>query len=432
MKRFITYTAISLFTLQAARSQDNIYPAAKQTQTIALTNAVIHTGTGKVINNGTLIFENGLITFVGETKDGPVMSNPVDLKGQHIYPGLINAGGGLGLSEIESVRSTRDNTELGTLNPSVRSIIAYNTDSRIINTLRSNGILLSMVVPQGGLISGSSSVVQLDAWNWEDAAYQTDNGIHINMPSLEIRSNPFGPGRQPTDADPLKQAQENIAMIKQFFREAAAWIKEAKHGQENLKYDAVRGLFEQKQQLFVHCNGIKEMLSAIDFQKEFGFRVVIVGGSESWQIAGLLKENNIPVIFIQTHSLPSMADDDVDQPFKTPALLQKAGVLFCIANGATWQQRNLPFQAGTAASYGLSREEALAAISSNAAKILRIDNRTGTLEEGKDANILVSQGDLLDMKTSIITQAYIQGRTINLSNKQTQLFERYKQKYGFF
>jgi len=173
------------------------------------------------------------------------------------------------------------------------------------------------------------------------------------------------------------------------------------------------------------------MLLAIDFVKDLGLEVVIVGGSDSWQIADLLKQNNIAVILNEEHSLPTLEDDDVDQPYKTAAMLQKAGVLFSLTdNDAQTRGRNLPFNAGTTVAYGLTKEQALQAITLNAAKILGIDKTTGSIEVGKDANLVLSEGDILDMKSSIITAAYIQGREINLSNKQTQLYERYKYKYG--
>jgi hypothetical protein len=336
--------------------------------------------------------------------------------------------------EVPSVRATIDGTELGEINPNIRSIVAYNTESKVTNTLRPNGILLANIIPDGGLISGSSTVVQLDAWNWEDAAYKMDNGIHFNMPSLLARPQRgrggFGGGQQP-QADPVKRGLEQIESVKAFFREAKGYLAEAAHESTNLKFEATRGLFSKKQKMYIHCNIVKEMLLAVDFVKEFGFDVVIVGGSDSWQMADLLKQNNIAVILQQLHSLPTMVDDDIDQPFKTPALLQKAGVLFSINDDdENSRNRNLAFNAGTAAAYGLSKEEALSAITLSAAKILGIDDKTGSVEVGKDANIIVSDGDLLDMKSNIVSYAFIQGRQIDLNNKQKQLFEKYKYKYG--
>ncbi|HTD94468.1 MAG TPA: amidohydrolase family protein, partial [Chitinophagaceae bacterium] len=205
---------------------------------------------------------------------------------------------------------------------------------------------------------------------------------------------------------------------------------EPSHAESNLKFAAVKGLFEKKQKLYVHANTIKQILVALDFVKEFGFDMVIVGGSDSWQVADLLKKHNVSVILQEPHSLPTMEDDDVDQPYKTAALLQKAGVLFSISddNGET-RGRNLAFNAGTAAAYGLTKEEALQAITLNAAKILGVSDRAGSLEVGKDANIVISEGDILDMRTSIITDAFIQGRKIDLTDKQKQLNQKYSEKY---
>ncbi len=293
----------------------------------------------------------------------------IDAKGKQVYPGLISSNTDLGLKEVtEGVRGTNDYNEIGEINPSIRSIVAYNTDSKVINVLRSNGILLANIIPQNAdpgskpLITGTSSVVQLDAWNWEDAAYKMDGNIHFNMPSLEPRSNrPEQPSvNQPPQPDPVKAALNQIEKVKNFFREAKGYLNEATHKQTNLKFEATKNLFTKKQKLFIHCNAVKEMLLAIDFENEFGFNVVIVGGRDSWQIADLLKKNNIAVILETTHALPLTADDDVDQPFKTPYRLQKAGVLFAICDGdETTRGRNLMFDAGTAAAYGLTKEEAL-------------------------------------------------------------------------
>ena len=253
------------------------------------------------------------------------------------------------------------------------------------------------------------------------------------MPSFISRPNRFAIflGLPVDRTDPTKQALEKVDEIKTFFRQAKAYFEEASHKETNLKFEAAKGLFGKKQKLFVHADQVKQMLIAIDFAKEFGFDVVIVGGSESFLIADLLKQNNIAVILQQMHELPATEDDDFDQPYKTPGQLQKAGVLFAINDSHEESRfRNLMFNAGTAAAYGLTKEEALQSITLNAAKILGINDRTGSLETGKDANIVISDGDILDMRSSIITKAFIQGREVSLDNKQTQLYERYKYKYG--
>ncbi|CAN5723269.1 amidohydrolase [soil metagenome] len=410
-----------LVTIITTNAQETIYPAPAQQGTIALTHATIHVGNGQVLEDGMILFSNGKIVDVRKT--APIADiKVIDCSGKHIYPGLISAATNLGLNEIGAVRSTRDEYELGNINPNVRSVIAYNTDSKIINTVRNNGILLANVIPNGGIISGSSSVMQLDGWNWEDAAYKMDGGIHFRMPYMV---------RYSENNDPMTDALKNIEEVRNFFRGAKAYFDESKHEHTNLKFEAVKGLFNKSQTFFVHCELVKEMMIAVEFAKEFGFKTVIVGGSDSWKITDYLKENNIAVIVNQMHSLPNMQDDDVDLPYKLPYLLQQAGVSYCISDqDEMTRYRNLPFNAGVAAGYGLTKEQALQAITLNAAKILGIDSRTGSIETGKDANIVVSNGDILDMKTNTIVYAFIQGRQLNLDDKQKQLYEKYKYKYS--
>lgn len=428
MRKLLFINILLLVLVAGVSAQDDVYPAKEYKGLLFIKNATIHVGNGQIIENGTIQVNNGRIEKVG--KDIPIPVDDVkvfDVKGKQVYPGLILSASDVGIREIggNAVRGSNDFFELGDYNTNVRSIVAYNADSRIPGTLRANGILLANSIPQGGLLPGASSVVQLDAWNYEDAAYKTDVGIHFNMPSLLSRQ-----GRQQSP-DPVKQGLENIEEVKQFFRQAKAYLNETVHKETNLKFEATRGLFGKKQKFFVHCEIVREILIAIDFAKEFAFDVVLVGASECYQVADLIKQNNIAVILRQEHSLPTLDDDDIDQPFKTPAILQKAGVLFALNDeDESTRYRNLPFNAGTAVAYGLTKEQALTAITLNAAKILGIDDRTGSIEVGKDANIIVCEGDILDMKTSIVTDAFIQGRKVSLENKQTQLYERYKTKYG--
>lgn len=435
-KSFLYIGILSLVLSSKAIAQDDVYPAPKQSKKTAITNATIHVGNGSVIENGTVVFDNGKITYSGAASGAPSAETTIDAKGKHIYPGIILPASNLGLIEITGVRGSTDINELGEINPSIRSIVAYKAESIVTNTLRANGILFAQVIPGGQLVAGQSTVVQLDAWNWEDATYKADNGMHFYMPSLLARPGggrfaalfaQFG-GQQ---GDPIKAALDRIEGVKSFFREAKAYHQKGTDKAVNLKFEATKSLFEKKQKFFIHCSQVKQMLIAIDFVKEFGFDVVLVGAGESWQIADLLKQNNISVVLTQEHNLPTLDDDDVDQPYKAAAALQKAGVLYCLNDDDSQNRgRNLVFNAGTAAAYGLGKEEAVKAITLNAAKILGIDDKTGTLEVGKDANIVISAGDILDMKSSIITNAFIQGRSINLSSKHTQLYERYKHKYG--
>jgi len=432
MKKY-TLLYIILFAAQLSFAQENVYPAKKQEKPVFISNGMVHVGNGTVLNNASVEINDGKIVNVGTGIAPSANAIVIDAKGKHVYPGLILSNSNLGLVEVNSVRATADAVEIGEFNSNIKSLVAYNTDSKVINTLKTNGVVLANVVPQGGIISGSSSVVQLDAWNWEDAAYAKDNGIHLNMPSLFNRPNPYAAlmGPNAPAGDPVKRGLEELEKIKSFFKEAKAYLSQNAHEQTNLKFEAIRGLFEKKQKLFVHCDVVKEIIAAIDFKKEFEFDVVLVGASESFQVAELLKSNNIPVILNQMHALPTLADDGVDLPYALPGLLQKAGVLFAI-NDEDGQHRgkNLPFNAGTAAAFGLTKEQALSSITLNAAKILGIDDKAGSIEKGKDGNIVISEGDILDMKSSKIGLVMIQGRIVSLDDKHKQLYERYMYKYG--
>jgi imidazolonepropionase-like amidohydrolase len=297
-------------------------------------------------------------------------------------------------------------------------------------------VLLANIVPEGGLISGSSSVVQLDAWNWEDAVYKMDAAIHFRMPSLMPRPRGFGGGGggrfggPNQETDPVKEGLDQIESIRTFFAQAKGYAAEPSHSETNLKFEAVKGLFDKSKKLYVHANTVKQMLIALDMQRQFGFDMVIVGGSDAWQIADLLKQNNVAVILNQPHNLPTLEDDAVDQPYKTAAQLQKAGVLYTVNDDdAQTRGRNLAFNAGTTAAYGVSKEQALQSITLNAAKILGVADKTGSIEVGKDANIVISDGDILDMRKNNVTDAFIQGRKIDLTDHQKLLDEKYEKKY---
>ncbi|MBP8243282.1 MAG: amidohydrolase family protein [Chitinophagaceae bacterium] len=437
MKKILFIAAYISITV-AGFAQANVLPAKKQTSDIVITNATVHTGTGQVLEAVNIVIKDGKIAAIAKGATGAADAQLVDAKGKHVYPGLILPSSNLGLVEIGAVRASNDSREIGDMNPNIRSIVAYNTDSKVINTLRSNGILAANVIPQGSFLAGSSSVVQLDAWNWEDAAVKTDAGMHLFMPTLMPRPSfgrgggggQGGPNAGGMPTDPVKEGLEKIEQLKAFFREAKAYAASPAKDETNLKYESVKNLFSKKQKFYVHANTVKQMLVALDFVKEFGFDLVIMGGSESWQIADLLKQNNVSVVLQQMHSLPTTTDDDVDQPYKTAAALQKAGVLFSISDDDSQTRgRNLAFNAGTAVTYGLSKEEALAAITLNSAKIMGVADKTGSIEVGKEANIIISSGDIMDMSTSNVTDAFIQGRKINLDDKQKQLSDRYEQKY---
>ena len=434
MNKIFFSLAVCLFAGIAALAQPTIYPAPENKGMILITGATVHTGNGQVMQKADVLINKNKIEKIGANLPVPAGAQVVDASGKHLYPGLINSITNLGIKEVSGgVPGSDDYQELGTINPNIRSLVAYNTSSRIINVLRSHGLLLANVIPQNEqgsnqLISGTSSVVQLDAWNYEDAAYQIDGQMHLNVPSFVNRRRFNAPAR---GEDPAKEAIRKIDEVKSYLKNAKAYLGSNGHEHMNLHFEALRPLFEGRQKLFVHADAVPQMLVAIDLKKEMGLDVVIVGGDDSWQITSLLKENTIPVILREMHALPAAHDDDVDQPFKTPYILQNAGILFAISdNNNETRGRNLMFNAGTAAAYGLTKEQALSAITLNAARILGIGDRTGSIEVGKDANIIISTGDILDPENSVVTNAFIQGRQIRLENKQTQLAERYKYKYN--
>ena len=429
MKRILFCLAV----LAASRAiAQNPMPAGPQSGPILILHANVHTGNGTVINDAALAFESGKITLLthasADIGDTMKYQRIIHAAGKEVYPGFINCNSTLGLTEIDLVRATRDYGEVGELNVNVRSAIAYNTDSKIIPTLRSNGILLCQVVPQWGTISGQSSVMQLDAWNWEDAVYKADVGIHLNWPSMYISRN--------NENDPEDKQRErlaaNLSKLESYFREAKAYAQSPSPSSDrNLRFEAMRGLFDGSKKLFVHTHYIKGIEAAVSFCQRHSVQMVLVGGSDAWMVTDLLRKNKVPVVLVKTHNLPPREDSDVDQSYKLPYLLHKDSVQVAISFDGSWNARNLPFDAGTAVTYGLTKEEALQCITSVPAKILGIDDRTGTLARGKDANLFISTGDALDMRTNHVEEAFIQGRSINLDDVQKQLYRKYKEKYKF-
>jgi len=429
MKKIFAIFGGLLLGINLSYGQANISPAPAQTKPIILTGATLHIGNGQVINSGYIAFDKGKITAIGEGA-APNMAGAdvIDATGKQIYPGFICPITNLGLVEIEEgARGTVDFYETGDLNPNARSIIAYNTDSKVIPTVRSNGILMAQITPFGGVISGQSSIVQLDAWNWEDAAYKTDMGMHLNWPVAQ-----FGGRRQPTVAgpSPAERAQKQIDDITELFKEAKAYSEIEKPAVVDIKLEAMKGLFDGSKKLFVNVDGAKEIVQAINFAKKMGVQLVIVGGYESYLVTDALRDNHVPVILAETQRLPEYDEDDVYLSYKLPKILQDAGVLYGLTGTGFWRQRNLPFEAGEAVGYGLTKEQALSMITLNNAKILGIDKTVGTLEVGKDATLFISKGDALDMITLDVQQAFIQGRDINLDNLHKQLYRKFAAKYG--
>lgn len=427
MKRF----AYALLTTLLALACSSLFaqyvpvPAPVQTQPVLIKGGTAHLGNGQVIENSLIAFEQGRLTFVGSLAAGQGFPNhrEIDATGKHIYPGFIAPNTTLGLQEIEAVRATSDAAELGDFNPNMRSLISYNTDSEVTPTVRCMGVLLAEVAPQGDRISGTSSVVQLDAWNWEDAAFAPDFAIHLHWPAA-MRFN-----FQQQRSEKNEAYEQQVLEMEDFFKQSQAYRQRPAGSPTNLRLEAMQGLFDGSKLLFIHANSAQAIQEAVLFAERFQLRPNIVGGRDAWMITAFLKEHNASIVLGSTQSLPAREDEDIDQPFKTPALLQAAGVPWCFGHEGFWQQRNLPFQAGQAVPFGLAYEEAVKALTGGTAKILGIDKKTGTLETGKDATLFISEGDVLDMRTSKLQHAFIQGREINLDNKQEMLYRRFQSKY---
>jgi hypothetical protein len=430
-KILLTIFVIAACMIQAAAQSPVVAPAQKKP--VLLKGGTIHTGTGEVIENGIITFSGGKIIAVGKASDIKTDNNSyeiIDVTGKQIYPGLILPNTSLGLIEIAGVDVTVDNREIGDLNPNVRTIVAYNTDSQVIPVVRSNGILLAQIVPSGSLLPGTSSVVQLDAWNWKDAIYKSDNGIHLGWPRRSSMGGRGGGISQQTTTG-ASTYDRNVELLEKIFTDAVAYAAVEKPKDNNLRLEALRGLFDGSKTLFISSPDSKGIVSAISFAKRYNVKkIVLTGADESaWAVKDFLKENNIPVILAHVHSLPKYEYSDTRLPFKLAAMFKKEGITVGLTYASQAYGFNLPFVAGQTVAYGLTREEALQTITLNNAKILGIDDKTGSLEAGKDANIVVSTGDILDMLTNNIEYAFITGRNINLDNKHKQLYRRFKAKY---
>ena len=427
--KFISLVFILLFSYNGIAQQT---PAGPQKEAVTITGATAHLGNGKVIENSTITFENGKITAVEDATSAkiPGSGKVIDATGKHVYPGFITANSSLGLIEVNAVRASNDSDEIGDLIPHIRSLIAYNAESKVVESMRPNGVLMAQISPKGGRISGTSSIVQFDAWNWEDAAVKVDDAIHLNWPGS------FSRGRwwlgEPRGFEPNKNYTKQVDELRSFMQQAKTYLKGSR-SPKNLPYEATSGLFNGSQKLFISAESEQEITDAVNFSKSMGIdHIVIVGGYHAYKVTELLKKHHVAVLTSRTHSNPQSEDDDYDFVYKMPKMLAESGVLVGIQTGdaSNFQTRNLPFYAGQVAGQGLGKEEALKMITSNTAKILGIDKDYGTLEVGKSATLFISEGDALDMRTNKLSHAFIDGRNISLETHQTKLYNRYKEKYA--
>ncbi|MFY9252750.1 MAG: amidohydrolase family protein [Fuerstiella sp.] len=418
--RRILLIAIAVFAGNSCTSvsaTDEV-PGAPQSRPVALTNAVIHTIFGPPIENGTIVFEDGKITEIGKKVKSPKNAQVVDLKGQHVYPSLIEALSQIGLREISAVRATIDSSETGSINPNVKAHVAVNPDSEVIPVTRANGILIAVSAPSGGRVSGYASVMQLDGWTYEQMTLQPNVAMVVNWPS------PPSSGESPG----LKELRELLDDARAY---KAARDTEGGGQKHDIRLEGLLPVVAGEVPMLAKADDASEIQAAVAFAVEQGLKVIIFGGHDAEQCADLLKKHNVPVIIDSVHRRPVRRHEAYDVAYTLPARLSSKGVKFCIScydRSETWNTRNLPYHAATAAAHGLSYEDALRSVTLFPAEILGIADRVGSLEKGKDATIIITTGDPLETDTQV-TKAYVQGREVQLTSRHTRLNDKYEQKY---
>jgi imidazolonepropionase-like amidohydrolase len=416
-----------------AYSSDQI-PARPQDHPIAIVGATIHTVSGPTIEKGTILFEKGRIVAVGIGVNMVPNTEHIDGSGKHVYPGLISSNTEIGLVEIGAVRASRDMAEIGRINPNVRAQVAVNPESELIPVLRANGITLAVSAPSGGLISGTSALMMMDGWTWEDMTLRAPLALYVNWPSMRDNL------PSPATTNEEEQKKEQGSALKELmtaFHDARAYMTAKKAETEkgvpyhntDLRWESMIPVLEAKIPVVVWADEIRQIQAAVAWAEQENIRIIIGGGYDAWRVADLLKKKDIPVLAGGIHRLPARRSEEYDDPYTLPARLHQAGIRFAIITaGSAAHERNLPFQAGTAAAYGLPKDIALRAVTLSPAEIFGVADRVGSLEAGKDATLILTTGDPLEITTTILTE-YIQGRKVDLTSKHTILYEKYKEKY---
>jgi imidazolonepropionase-like amidohydrolase len=410
-EKVIAFFILIIILFYALSSASDQIPSAPQSKPIALVGGAIHPVDGAEIEKGTVLFEKGKITALGADVRIPSDAVKVDISGKHVYPGMIDVNSQLGLVEINSVRGTIDIQEKGNINPDVRAEMALNPDSERIPVTRSNGIALACALPSGGVLSGKAALFMLDGWTWESMTLKAPVGLVISGPNMEVIEKAF------TEAKAYKAARE------------AAGKKETPFHKTDVRWEAMLPVLRGELPVWMWANTLQEIETAVEWADREKVKLVILGGRESPLAADLLKRKNIPVVVTPILDLPRLRDCDYDEPFTVPSKLFKAGVKFCISGtSADGNDRNLPYHAAMASAFGLPREEALKSVTQYVAEILGAADRVGTLAKGKDATLIVTSGDPLEITTQV-EKMYIQGREIDLNNKQKTLYRKYQEKY---
>jgi imidazolonepropionase-like amidohydrolase len=426
------YAAFALAMMPAIASAQVRMTVPPQSEAIAIQGATIHTVTNGVIENGTIVFRNGLITAVGADVEIPDGARIVDATGKHIYPGLIDAYSTVGLSEIGAVAMSNDVNEVGDFNPNITADVGVNAESRHIGTSRSQGVLTTLTTPGGGLISGMSSAMALEGWSWEEMSMESATALNINWPNPNPRARGFGGfggfGNQGADRPTY---EERVLQLKEYFAEARAYRDAVAAGEQvrtDARYIAMTPALNRGIPVVVSANSAAQINDAITWAQEEDLRLVIRGGNDAIHVADRLRAEGIPVILTSTMAAPNRAHEGYDEAYRRAAHLYEAGVKFAISGGAgSLYTDRLPYEAGVAVAFGLPEEEAVKAVTINAAELMGLDDRIGSLEPGKQATLLITTGTPIDM-TSDIEQAYIQGRELDMNDIQKHFFMKYMEK----
>lgn len=406
--------------LLAAHSPHSASPS------LAIINAVIHPLTAPVIERGTVIIQDGKIVAVGADLQVPEGATVYDADGLHLYPGLIDSNTTLGLTEIESIQATVDTSETGQFNPNARVEIAINPDSELIPVARANGITTAVVAPSGGIIAGMGCVIDLDGWTWEEMCIASPLGMYLNMPAPGGDTNRPGEQRRQEWQNQLRPLKEFLENARRYKRARDAGGKEGLPIHErDVRYEAMIPVLQGEVPLFVRANNAIAIRAAIEWAEQEKLRIIIVGGSEAWKVASILKEKKVPVILGRIHSLPPSEDAPYDLPFRHVKQLSEAGVLFAFSSSDASNVRNLPYHAATAVAFGLPQSEAMKALTLYPARILGMEKQLGSIETGKQANLILTTGDPLQIRTQV-KQVFIKGKPVEMGNKHTRLYEKYR------
>jgi imidazolonepropionase-like amidohydrolase len=421
---------LSLVTAQGFGS-DQI-PGGPQKRPIIIRNATIHTISGETLENGCVLFQNGKITDLGFNLAFPGDAEVVDAKGQHVYPGLIDSYSSIGLVEIDSIRASIDTTETGNLNPNVRAAVAFNPDSEAIPVARANGVLSALIAPNGGLISGRSAVMLLDGWTWEGMTAKADAAMIVNWPRSGPARQRFRRDREEADAG---NDADRLGPLHELVREVKAYAQARKSAPQDqpvdLRLEAMLPVIEGRMPMLAQANTLKQIQTAIAFAKQYDLKLIILGGADALQCANLIKEAKVPIIVSSVYRLPNRHDAAYDEAYTLPARLQEAGIPYSIAGDGRFGAstvRNLPYHAATAVAFGLAEKQALRAITLSPAEIFGVSEQMGSIATGKDATLIVTDGNILEPPTQVV-KAFIQGRQVDLSSKHTQLYDKYRAKY---